>query len=123
MISIRMTKICDTSVFRPLKLIFQSCLESGKFPIEWEKTNVIPVHKKCDKNILKKYRPISLLSIASKIFKRLWCERMFEYFIENNLISENQSDFRPGDSCINQSFDDSLEVRAVFLDISKPFDK
>ena len=58
---------------------------------------------------------------------------MLEFFIENNLISKNQSGFRPGDSCINQllsitheiyqSFDDSLEVRAVFLDISKPFDK
>ena len=32
MISIRMIK-CDTSICRPLKLIFQSCLESGKFPI------------------------------------------------------------------------------------------
>ena len=34
MISIRMIKICDTSICRPLKLIFQSCLESGKFPTE-----------------------------------------------------------------------------------------
>ena len=58
---------------------------------------------------------------------------MFEFFIANNLISKNQSGFRPGDSCINQllsitheiyqSFDDNLEVRAVFLDISKAFDK
>ena len=58
---------------------------------------------------------------------------MFEFFIANNLVSKNQSGFRPGDSCINQplsitheiyqSFDDNLEVRAVFLDISKAFDK
>ena len=33
MISIRMIKICDTSICRPLRLIFQPCLESGKFPI------------------------------------------------------------------------------------------
>ena len=53
--------------------------------------------------------------------------------MENNLISENQSGFKPGDSCINQllaitheifsSFDDNYEVRGVFLDISKAFDK
>ena len=59
--------------------------------------------------------------------------RMFEFFIANNLIPKNQSGFRPDDSCINQllsitheiyqSFDDNLEVRAVFLDISKAFDK
>ena len=49
MISIRMIKICDTSICRPLKLIFQACLESGKFPNEWKKVNVVPVHKKGDK--------------------------------------------------------------------------
>ena len=58
---------------------------------------------------------------------------MFRFLIENNLISSNQSGFKPGDSCINQllsitheiykSFDDGFEVRGVFLDISKAFDK
>ena len=58
---------------------------------------------------------------------------MFKYFIESNLISENQSEFKRGDSCINQllaitheifsSFDDNYEVRGVFLDISIAFDK
>ena len=54
-------------------------------------------------------------------------------FSINHLISHNQSEFKPGDSCINQllstahetykSFDDGLDVRGVFLDISKAFDK
>ena len=58
---------------------------------------------------------------------------MFEFFIAISFISKNQSGFRPIDSCINQllsitheicqSFDGNLEVRAVFLDISKAFDK
>ena len=95
-------KICDTSICRPLKLIFQSCLENEKLPTEWKKANVVPVHKKGDKQILKNYRPISLLPIAGKIFERLLYDRMFESFIENNLISKNQSGFRPGDSFINQ---------------------
>ena len=66
-----MIKICDTSVCRPLKLIFQSCLESGKFPIEWKKANVAAVHKKGDTQILKNYRPTLLLPIAGKIFESL----------------------------------------------------
>ena len=51
----------------------------------------------------------------------------------NKLISENQSSFKPGDSCVNQllsitheiyhSLDNGLEVNGVFLDISKAFDK
>ena len=56
---------------------------------------------------------------------------MYEFFTENNLISPNQSGFKPGDSCINQllsisheiykSFDNGLEVPGIFLDISKAF--
>ena len=98
-----MIKICDTSICRPLKLIFQSCLKSGKF------------------------RPILLLRIAGKIFERLLYDRKFEFYIENKLISKNKSGIRPSDSCINQilsithesyqSFDDNLDVRTVFLDI------
>ena len=58
---------------------------------------------------------------------------MFEFFTDNELISSNQSSFKPGDSCINQllcithdiyeSIDEDLETSGVFLDISKAFDK
>ena len=133
MIIIRRVKICDDSICKPLKLIFQSCLEIGKFPSEWRKANVVPIHKKGGKQLLKNYRPISLLPITGKILERLLYDTMFEFFTKNNLISDNQSGFKPGDSCVNQllsitheiyqSFDDNLEVRAVFLDISKAFDK
>ena len=45
-ISIRMVKICDDFICKPLKLIFQSCLESGKFPSKLKKANVVPIHRK-----------------------------------------------------------------------------
>ena len=58
---------------------------------------------------------------------------MFEFFTVNELISQNQSGFKPGDSCISQLFcithniyqllDNGLETKAVFLDISKAFHK
>ena len=102
MISIRMVKICDDSICKSLKLIFQSFLESGRFPSEWKKANVVPIHKKGDKQILKYYRPVSLLSITGEILERLLYDQMFEFFTENNLISDSHSGFKPGDSCINQ---------------------
>ena len=37
-ISIRMVKLCDASLCKQLELIFISCLESGKFPLEWKKS-------------------------------------------------------------------------------------
>ena len=45
-ISIQMLKICDESICKPLRIIFRSCLENGKFPSEWKKANVVPIFKK-----------------------------------------------------------------------------
>ena len=133
MISIRILKICGNSIYKPLQLIFRSCIENGKFPSEWKKANVVPVHKKGNKQTLENYLPLSLLPICGKIFERLIYNSLFEFFIANELISSNQSGFKPNDSSINQllsitheiykSFDDGYEVRGVFLDISKAFDK
>ena len=132
-ISIRMLKICGSSIYKPLEMIFKQCIETGVFPSEWKKANIVPIHKKGDKQTLENYRPVSLLPICGKILERLMFNEMFNFFIENKLISSNQSGFKPGDSCINQllsitheiyeSFDVGLEVRSVFLDISKAFDK
>ena len=52
----------------------------GKIPHEWKKVNVVPVHKKGNKQSLKNYRPISLLPICSKIFERLVYNEMFTFF-------------------------------------------
>ena len=63
-ISIRMVKMCDESIAYPLKIIFQTALKSGIYPDKLEKANVVPVPKKESKNILKNYRPISLLPVC-----------------------------------------------------------
>ena len=85
------------------------------------------------KRFIKNYGPVSLLAICSKIFERLLFKDLHKCLNENDLISSNQRDFQPGDSCINQllpitckiyqSFDNNLGVREVILDISKVFDK
>ena len=58
---------------------------------------------------------------------------LFKYLENNNLLNPHQSGFRPGRSCIHQllsitydiykSFDANplLEVRGIFLDMSKTF--
>ena len=103
------------------------------FRLNGKKGNIVPCYKKGDKRNLKNYRPVFLLPICRKIFERLIFNEMFSFFLANNLVAPNQSGFKPGDCCINQllsitheiysSFDDGFEVRSVFLDISKAFDK
>ena len=134
-ISIRMLKICDSVVTEPLSILFKNCIESGIFPNVWKMSHIIPSYKKNDKCYINNYRPVSLLPICSKIFERIIYNPVFSYLENNDLLTPNQSGFRPNDSCVNQllsiahkiysDFDEypSLEVRSNFLDISKAFDK
>ena len=95
-----------------------------------KKAIVVPVFKK-NKEELKNYRSISLLPVSDKIFERLLYDSMFKFFTEYSLISQNQSGFKPGDSCTNQLLSithqiyksDGHEVRSVFIDMSKAFGK
>ena len=117
----------------PLKIIFDNILETGIFPDQWKEANVTPVHKKNDKQIISNYRPISLLPVLAKVFERIIFKNLYNHLISNGLITKNQSGFRPGDSCTNQllsfvheihtAFNKCLEVRSVYLDMSKAFDK
>ena len=132
-IAINMLKIAKDEVSIPLKLIFDKCISTGKYPSEWKKANVQPVHKKNSRQDKSNYRPISLLPICSKIFEKILFDPIYNHLNSNGLISKHQSGFRPGDSTINQllaithsiykSFEDGCETRALFLDISKAFDK
>ena len=129
-----MIKICGESITVPLKIIFEQSLKEKKFPELWKKANIVTVHKKEDKNLIKNYRPVSLLPIFSKVYERVIYNALFNYFKDNKLFTYSQSGFLPGDSCIAQllsiiheiqtAFDNNpVDVRGVFLDISKAFDK
>ena len=75
------------------------------------------------------------MPIFGKIFEKIIFNKIYNFLLEEKLLNPNQSGFRPSNSCINQllvitheifeAFDcnPSLEVRSVFLDISKAFDK
>ena len=81
--TVSMLKLCDKSICKPLNIIFKSCLMQDIFPLEWKKANVAPIHK-------------------TKVLEGIIYNTMFTYFIQNKLISENQSRFKPCDSCVNQ---------------------
>ena len=134
-ISGRMLLLCHESVILPLQIIFRNILSTSIYPHTWKLANVTPIFKKGDKQLIKNYRPISLLPICGKFLEKLIFNKLYSYLQLNDLITQNQSGFRPGDSTTNQllylvdeiyqAFDstESLEVRAVFLDVSKAFDK
>ena len=101
----------------------------------WKLANVTPVFKNGNKQLIKNYRPISLLPICGKVLEKIIFSNLYIYLHTNNLINRNQSGFHPRDSTtsqrlylldeIHQAFDStkSFEVRTIFPDISKAFEK
>ena len=85
--------------------------------------------------LVKNYCPISLLPLFGKMFERVRYNFLSSYCKSNRLFTPFQSGFLPGDWCIAQflsiisetqtAFDENptVDVRRVFLDISKPFGK
>ena len=127
-ISGQMLLLCDDSVGMPLKLIFENILLTALYPDMWKLANVTPIFKRDDKQSTKNYG-------CGKNFGKIIFNNLYPYLNSNNLITKNQSGFRPGDSTTNQllflvdeihqAFEDrnSLEISAVFLDLSKACDK
>ena len=95
-ISLKMLKLCTHSICKPLTLLFGNC---------------------------------------GKLMEKLMFNSIFNFIDARNMLSVHQSGFRPGDSCVHllisivheiyDVFDanPSLEVRGIFLDISKAFDR
>lgn len=116
-----------------LTRLFNICLNSSKFPQMWKHANVLPLHKKDAASDFGNYRPVSLLSVSSKIFEKIVFKNLFNFLRENNIISPHQSGFQPGDSTTNQlaylyhvfcqALDSKKDMRIVFCDISKAFDR
>ena len=90
-ISIHILKICGSSIYKHLELVFKQCIETGVFPSEWKNGNIIPMHKKGDKQTVTQYRPVSLLPIYGNIPEKLLFNKIFIFFLENKVISSNQS--------------------------------
>ena len=101
-ISIKMIQLCKQSIVTPSIIIFKTALRTGVFPHPWKKGNIVPVHKNESKNLIKNYRPISVLPIFGKIFEKIIYNSLYKDINHNNILSDNQASFRRGNSSISQ---------------------
>ena len=133
-IPIKLLKMCALLIANPLSKLFNKSLESGKFPAVWKKACVTPIYKnKGSSSDPTNYRPISLLPNLSKILEKLVFNQIYQHLMENNLITEKQSGYRPSHGThiqliylihkLYSSLNDGKDFTAVFLDISKYFDR
>ena len=134
-ISSRLLKLASPAVANTLAKIFNISIESGTFPEDWKKANVVPIYKKGAKDDFRNYRPVSLCSTVGKIMERIVAKRLQLHLRMHGLVAEGQHGFCQGRSCATQlvtMYHDwssildqqpSPRIDAVFLDWSKAFDK
>ena len=116
-----------------LTKLLNLCFSSSKVPQMWKHANVMSLFKKGDPSEINDYRPVSRLSCTSKIMERIVFKNVFNYMRDNGILSSHQSGFQSGDSTVDQlaylyhvfsqALDEKKDVRVVFCDISKAFDR
>ena len=109
-----MLKLCATLISKPIHILFDNSVINEYFPNEWKKASNIPVHKKGDMQIIKNYRPVSLLPISSKIFEKIMFNSLFKYLEDNKLLTCNQSGFWHSNSYVH-NFADSLTLLCSYF--------
>ena len=88
-------KNCESELSYILPELFNKCLKESCFPDCWKVTSVVPVFKNVgERSTAKNYRPVSLLSVVSKVFEKLVNNRIVDHLDKSDLFSGFQCGFR-----------------------------
>ena len=88
-------KSCEPGLSYILAELFNKCLKEACFPDCWMVLLVVPVFKYVGKrSTAKSHCPVSLLSVVSKVFKKLVNNRIVDHLEKRGLFSDFQYGFR-----------------------------
>ena len=131
-ISCKILKLARPIIVESLTYILNLSLSTGIFPKVWKQAKVTPLHKSGALNDTNNYRPISILSVVSKILERAVHNHLYSYVSQNSVLNVHQSGFRPGHSTetsLVDMVDDWLDninsgkmTGVAFIDLRKAFD-
>ena len=127
-------KSCEPELSYLLVKLLNNCLKESCFPDCWKVSSVVPVFKNVgERSTATNSRPISLLSVVSKVFEKLVNNRIVDHLEKCSLFSDFQYGFRSSRSTadlltvvsdrIARAFNRSGATQAVVLDISMAFDR
>ena len=115
-----------------LAKLFNESIHTGTFPEALKTGCVIPLYKSGSRSIRSNYRPITTLSVFSKIFEKLVHKRMISFIKRYKIISDNQFGFQENkctaDAILEfldnayESLNNRKHLLTIFLDFSKAFD-
>jgi len=87
-ISTKVVKAVAQYISNPLSEVFNISLSVGEFPDNLKLAKAILVYKADDKLCVNNYRPISVLSVFSKILERLVYDCLFSFLDKNNILTD-----------------------------------
>jgi hypothetical protein len=97
-IPIKVVKSCKHVITSPLTHITNRSLATGIFPDRLKFSEIKPIYKNGDINLISNYRPISSLTSFSKIFERVVFIRLCHHLTTNNVLADEQFGFRTNSS-------------------------
>ena len=116
-----------------LSILFQHSLHHKCVPSQWKVVYITPIFKKGDISKAENYRPFSLTSAAAKVLERIVNAALLQHLVTNEIISNRQQGFLPGQSVetnlldtykqVTQLLDKGLPVDLTLLDLAKGFNK
>lgn len=132
MLSMRTIHDVAPVICKPLTHIFNLSTESGIFPEKMKISRGIPIFKKGSPFSLSNYRVVAMINSFSKIFEKIWSDRLITFFEDNNFFIKTQFGFRKRTSTqhalsaiinlITKRLNENKHVLVVCLDIQKCFD-
>ena len=120
------------AILSPLTKLVNLSFVNGIFPESLKRAKVIVLYKGGSRSDPANYRPISLLSVFSKIFEKAMLSRLLSFLDVKNFFHDFQFGFRANHSTehacasllnfIHSAIDFGLIPAALFLDVRKAFD-
>ena len=131
-LSVKLLKQFVNTIINLLCIIDNKSLTNGIFPNSLKIAKIVPIFKGGDRSDVKNYRPISLLSIFSKVLEKLMLAHLSTFISKNNVLNAHQHGFRPLHSTnssltnvldyITAVLDRKYVALALFINESKDFD-
>lgn len=133
MLSLKFLKIIFPFISSHLLHLVNTIITTSTFPHSWKIARVVPIRKEGQSSCFDNLRPISILSVLSKVVEHILKDQMIEFLDQESLIHSSQSGFRKGynttslllsmTDSIRQFLDSRKNVVLLSIDFSKAFDR
>ena len=131
-ISVKLVKDAAKILSEPLAIIFNASFNKGIFPDIWKIARVTSIFKSGSKSNVSNYRPISVLSVFSRLLEKIGHDQFSKYLKEHNKFAKCQHAFLKLHSTltsllsVTDTWFSNIDKRklniSIFLDLKKAFD-